>query len=65
MQRLINFISRSFKTVQDEPDSDVTPLLVIESKPASKHQTSEATRPTYRVSTVKPSEFQKAIDLSG
>jgi hypothetical protein len=63
VRRLIKLISRSFKRVQDDVSDDSVYLPVIE--PAPKRQPNEATRPTYRVGTIKPSEFQKAIDLSG
>lgn len=63
VRRLIKLLSRPFKTVQDDTLDDPVYLPVIE--PAPKRQPNEATRPTYRIGTIKPSEFQKAIDLSG
>ena len=65
MQRLINFIRRSFKSNQDDSLADTGPLPIIEPHLLPKRQTNEATRPTYRLSNVKPSDFHKAIDLSG
>jgi hypothetical protein len=64
VRKLFEFIGWPFKSVEEKDSAiDAVYLPIIE--PAPKRQTNEATRPTYRPGNIKPSEFQKAIDLSG
>lgn len=61
LQKLIRLINRSTKTQQ--PQTSDEPTFVLLSN--TRKETDEATRPLYRVGKHKPSDFQKAIDLSG
>jgi hypothetical protein len=64
MQKLINLLNWSTRTSQNN-----TPKKLVLSLPTKTGQApandNAPTRPTYRIGKRKPSDVQKAIDLSG
>lgn len=66
MQKIINFLFGSSKIDLQEPVEDITsrPIVPIQKfVPAPVED--DATRPSYRVSKHKTSEWHRVIDISG
>ena len=65
MQKLINFINWSTKIYHNETAPDETPSPLTIQADRKSEPADEATRPTSRIGKRHPSDFYRAIDMSG